>query len=46
MSDTLEAANGALDRYAQAAGEELRPTVTSMAYRDRRNVTTALLPVR
>ena len=46
MSDTLEAANGALDRYAQAAGEELRPTVTSIALRDRRYVTTALVPLR
>lgn len=46
MSDTLEAANTALDRYAQAAGEERRPTVTSIAYRDRRYVTTALVTVR
>ncbi|KHK54118.1 signal peptide protein [Ralstonia sp. A12] len=46
MSDTLEAANGALDRYAQAAGEDMRPTVTSIAYRDRRYVTTTIVPVR
>lgn len=43
MSDTLEAANGALDRYAQATGEEMRPTVTSIALRDRRYVTTVSL---
>lgn len=46
MSDTLEAANSALDRYTQAAGEELRPTVMSIAYRDRRYITTATIPVR
>ncbi|QNT25970.1 hypothetical protein [Ralstonia solanacearum] len=45
-SDTLEAANNALDRYARATGEDLRPTVTSIAYRDRRYVTTAAVPVR
>uniref|UniRef100_A0A0S4WPE5 Signal peptide protein n=1 Tax=Ralstonia solanacearum TaxID=305 RepID=A0A0S4WPE5_RALSL len=45
-SDTLEAANGALDRYARAAGEDLRPTVTSIAYRDRKYVTTATVGVR
>ncbi|MDO3508350.1 hypothetical protein Q3P06_19255 [Ralstonia pseudosolanacearum] len=45
-SDTLEAANGALDRYARAAGEDLRPTVTSIAYRDRKYVTTATAGVR
>ncbi|WP_430708844.1 hypothetical protein [Ralstonia edaphi] len=46
MSDTLEAANGALDRYAQTAGDDMRPTVTSIAYRDRRYVTTALVPIK
>lgn len=46
MSDTLEAANSALDRYARAAGDEMRPTVTSIALRDRRYVTTASVPVR
>jgi len=45
-SDTLEAANGALDHYAQAAGEDMRPTVTSIAYRDHRYVTTAIVPAR
>ncbi|MDB0529601.1 hypothetical protein LBW56_23305 [Ralstonia solanacearum] len=46
VSDTLEAANGALDRYARAAGEDMRPVVGSIAYRDRRYVTTAAVPVR
>lgn len=46
MSDTLEAANGALGRYTQATGEDMRPTVTSIAYRDRRYVTTAIAPIR
>ncbi|MHC6050648.1 hypothetical protein ACYT84_02565 [Ralstonia solanacearum] len=46
VSDTLEAANSALDRYARAAGEDMRPVVGSIAYRDRRYVTTAAVPVR
>ncbi|QUP53326.1 hypothetical protein GO998_05875 [Ralstonia syzygii] len=44
-SDTLEAANGALDRYTRAAGDEMRPTVTSIAYRDRRYVMAVFAPV-
>lgn len=46
MSATLEAANGALDRYARAAGEEQRPIVRSITYRDGRYVTTATLTIR
>ncbi|WP_197387304.1 hypothetical protein [Ralstonia pseudosolanacearum] len=45
-SDTLEAANSALDRYARAVGEDLRPMVTSIAYRDKRYVTTATVWMR
>jgi len=45
-SGTLEAANGALDRYARAAGEEKRPIVRSITYRDGRYVTTATITIR
>ncbi|WP_231670118.1 hypothetical protein [Ralstonia solanacearum] len=46
MSDTLEAANGALDRYARAANDERQPTITSIALRDRRYTITAVIPVQ